>query len=105
MGSRVFTNTNLDTGIYFNSERHGESNVIANDSLTMSNSSTLPLVSPGSQQSRETPEQPPRSPTGVVMSQTVSDYEEPIDSVRRYLQASQGNTQQNFVMSQYETVC
>ena len=111
---RVFTNTNMDTGIYFDpSEGQTESTVIGNDALTTSSSSAVPLVTFSSQQTRETHEQlqaTRASTAGGTMSQTsnltaVSDYEEPIDSVRRYLQASQSNSQPTCVLSQYETVC
>ena len=107
---RVFSNTSMDTGIYFDASRDRGSPVIGNDSLTTSGSSTQPLMSASNQQTRETHVQATRTASGGTMSQTsnltaVSDYEEPIDSVRRYLQASQSSTQQTFVLSQYETVC
>ena len=104
----------MDTGIYFDtSEEQTGSTVIGNDSLTMSSSSAVPMVTVSGQQTRETPEQLRVTRTfsgGGTMSQTsnltaVSDYEEPIDSVRRYLQASQSNSQPAYVLSQYETVC
>lgn len=110
MSGRVFSNTNVDSGIYFTSDGHRES---GNVTLSMSCSrnrttSELPTTLPGCRESVNSQQNTTdRLDQSVVfgnsstMSQlsAVSDYEEP---VRCYRQAS--HSQRPLLSSHYETI-